>query len=69
VVAGSPQLGVTVHAIRHLLARAVFLRPKTRDLLWRWLNWRMRHNEEARRAHYRSPMIRNCNTSTSAKRF
>jgi hypothetical protein len=45
---------MTVHAIRHILARVVFLRPGTRDLLWQWLKWRMQHNEAARRAHSRS---------------
>ena len=48
----SPQLGVTVHAIRHLLARAVLLRPQTRTLLFQWADWRPRHNHEARQWHY-----------------
>jgi hypothetical protein len=45
--------GITVHAIRHLLAHAVFLRPRPWKLLWQWLNRRMRHNNDAPRAHYR----------------
>ena len=49
----SPQLGVTVNAIRHLLARAVFLRRAAKSFLFQWVAWRMRHNEAARRAHYR----------------
>jgi hypothetical protein len=49
----SPQLGVTVPAIRYLLARALFLKPQTRNLLFRWADWRLRHNETARKAHYR----------------
>ena len=53
-MSASPQLGVTVNAIRHLLSRAVFLRQQTRELLFRWTEWRMRHNDDARRALYRS---------------
>ena len=49
----SPQLGVTVPAIRHLLARAIFLKPTTRELLFRWADWRLRHNAAARDTHYR----------------
>jgi hypothetical protein len=49
----SPQLGVTIYAIRHLLAHAVLLKPKTRVLLFHWIDWRIRHNENARKAHYR----------------
>jgi hypothetical protein len=49
----SPQLGVTVNAIRHLLACAVFLRRVTKSFLFQWVAWRMRHNEAARQAHYR----------------
>ena len=45
-------VGVTVHAIRHLLARAVLLRPQTRTLLFQWADWRPRHNHEARQWHY-----------------
>ncbi|MGH6836832.1 MAG: hypothetical protein ACREC9_15135, partial [Methylocella sp.] len=50
----SPQLGVTVYAIRHLLAHAVLLHKKTRKLLFEWADWRIRQNETARRAHYQS---------------
>ena len=50
----SSQLGVTVQAIRHLLARAAFVRPGTRRLIFQWTNWRIRHNAQARRAHYQS---------------
>ena len=50
----SPQLGVTVQAIRHLLARAVFVGPGTRRLIFQWTDWRITHNAEARRAHYQS---------------
>jgi hypothetical protein len=49
----SPQLGVTIYAIRHLLARAIFLSQTTRKLLFQWADWRIRHNEIARSAHYR----------------
>jgi hypothetical protein len=45
----SPQLGVTIFAIRHLLACAVFLRQTTRSFLFEWINWRIRHNEIARK--------------------
>jgi hypothetical protein len=50
----SPQLGVTVQAIRHLLACAVFARPNARSLFFQWTDWRISHNAEARRAHYQS---------------
>jgi hypothetical protein len=49
----SPQLGITVPAIRHLLTRAIFLKPMTRQLLFRWADWRLRHNAAARNTHYR----------------
>jgi len=44
---------VTVQAIRHLLARAVFLRQQTLALLVHWIDWRIRHDQNARDAHYR----------------
>jgi hypothetical protein len=49
----SPQLGVTVQAIRHLLACAVFANPNTRQLIFQWTDWRIRHNLKAREEHYK----------------
>jgi hypothetical protein len=48
----SPHLGVTVQAIRHLLARLVLIGPGTRQFIFQWIDWRIRHNEQARKAHY-----------------
>jgi hypothetical protein len=50
----SPHLGITVNAIRHLMARALLLRRPARWLLFAWADWRIAHNENARRASYRS---------------
>jgi hypothetical protein len=50
----SPQLGVTICAIRHLLARAVFLRQTTQSFLFEWIDRRIRHNEFARKIHYQT---------------
>jgi hypothetical protein len=49
----SPQLGITVYAIRHLLAHAVLIQQKTLAMLFHWMDWRISHNENARIAHYR----------------
>jgi hypothetical protein len=49
-----PQLGVTICAIGHLLACAVFLRQTTHSFLFEWINWRIRHNEIARKLHYQT---------------
>jgi hypothetical protein len=48
----SPQLGVTVQATRHLLACAVFTKPNTSQLVFKWTDWRIGHNLQARAAHY-----------------
>jgi hypothetical protein len=34
----------------------VFLKPMTRKLLFRWADWRLRHNDQAREAHQRKRM-------------
>jgi hypothetical protein len=51
-VSRSPQLGITVPAIRHLFARALMLKSQTRQLLFRWAGWRINHNQDVRNAHY-----------------
>jgi hypothetical protein len=49
----SPQLGVTVQAIRYLLTRVIFGAARAPWLIFQWIEWRLRHNLLARQAHYR----------------
>jgi hypothetical protein len=36
-----------------LLGRIVLTRPSTRQFIFKWIDWRIRHNADARKAHYR----------------
>ena len=49
----SPQLGVTVHAIRYLLIRTASRARQTSLSVFQWIDWHLRHNAEARQADYR----------------
>lgn len=50
----SPHLGVTMNAIRHLIARVLVRCRLTKQFFFMWVVWRIQHTEEARRAHYKS---------------
>jgi hypothetical protein len=39
--------------VQYLLARIVLMRPSARQFIFDWIDWRIRHNADARKAHYR----------------
>jgi len=62
----SPQLGITICAIRHLLACAVFLRQSTHSFPFEWINWRIPPMPRPPDRNQATPRIRNRDLGTTA---